>query len=573
MSSTFASYPFEGGGGGGGGVTSLNTLTGSVTLAAGSGISITPSGNTLTISDTNGGTVTSVSVASANGLAGTSSGGATPVLTLSTSITGILQGNGTAISAATTTGTGSVVLATSPTLVTPALGTPSALVLTNATGLPTTALTGTLQAAQVPAFTGDITTTAGSLTTTLATVNSNVGSFTYSSITVNAKGLITAASSGAAPTGTVTSISVVSANGLAGTVATATTTPAITLSTSITGILQGNGTAISAATTTGSGNVVLATSPTLVTPALGTPASGVATNLTGTAAGLTSGIATNIGGGLGGSVPYQTAVNTTALLANGSSGQVLTSGGGTNAPSWVTPGSPTVLAKTAAYTTIATDGYVDFDMSGSSNANYAVTLLTAVGNTGLTTILTITKGTGILSINTTSSQTIGGISSGVIKMATVNDSITVYSDGANWQIRDMNITVGIRYHGATATITGTDSIVTFTTKDFDPLSLYSSGTFTATIPGKYQINTNMQINATYSAGVASRLGIYSGGSIVSQQSNGAEAAATSLQLNVSDIYQLAAGGTLVVEASSDGSTPTISGTTARNTLSIMRIGN
>jgi NAD(P)-dependent dehydrogenase (short-subunit alcohol dehydrogenase family) len=38
------------------------------------------------------------------------------------------------------------------------------------------------------------------------------------------------------------------ANGLAGTVATATTTPAITLTTSITGILKGNGTAISAAT-------------------------------------------------------------------------------------------------------------------------------------------------------------------------------------------------------------------------------------------------------------------------------------------------------------------------------------
>lgn len=50
-----------------------------------------------------------------------------------------------------------------------------------------------------------------------------------------------------AGTGTVTSVSVVSANGLAGTVATATTTPAITLSTTITGLLKGNGTAISAA--------------------------------------------------------------------------------------------------------------------------------------------------------------------------------------------------------------------------------------------------------------------------------------------------------------------------------------
>jgi microcystin-dependent protein len=47
--------------------------------------------------------------------------------------------------------------------------------------------------------------------------------------------------------GTVTSTSVVSANGLAGTVATPTTTPAITLSTTVTGVLKGNGTAISAA--------------------------------------------------------------------------------------------------------------------------------------------------------------------------------------------------------------------------------------------------------------------------------------------------------------------------------------
>jgi hypothetical protein len=42
------------------------------------------------------------------------------------------------------TGSGSIVLSTSPTLVTPALGTPSALVLTNATGLPASSITGTL---------------------------------------------------------------------------------------------------------------------------------------------------------------------------------------------------------------------------------------------------------------------------------------------------------------------------------------------------------------------------------------------------------------------------------------------
>jgi len=48
--------------------------------------------------------------------------------------------------------------------------------------------------------------------------------------------------------GTVTTVSVATANGFAGTVANATTTPAITISTTVTGLLKGNGTAISAAT-------------------------------------------------------------------------------------------------------------------------------------------------------------------------------------------------------------------------------------------------------------------------------------------------------------------------------------
>lgn len=52
----------------------------------------------------------------------------------------------------------------------------------------------------ITALTGDATATGpGSAALTLATVNGNVGSFTYASITVNAKGLITAAASGSAP--------------------------------------------------------------------------------------------------------------------------------------------------------------------------------------------------------------------------------------------------------------------------------------------------------------------------------------------------------------------------------------
>jgi hypothetical protein len=68
---------------------------------------------------------------------------------LNTSLANINAVLGAATTAAPT-GTGSVVLSTSPTLVTPALGTPSALVLTNATGLPGTSLTaGSVTSAQL----------------------------------------------------------------------------------------------------------------------------------------------------------------------------------------------------------------------------------------------------------------------------------------------------------------------------------------------------------------------------------------------------------------------------------------
>ncbi len=93
----------------------------------------------------------------------------------------------------------------------------------------------------------------------------------------------------AAGTGTVTTVSVVSANGFAGTVANATTTPAITLTTTVTGILSGNGTAISAASTTGTGAVVLANTPTLITPVLGVA---TATSLNGLTVTSTTGTLT-----------------------------------------------------------------------------------------------------------------------------------------------------------------------------------------------------------------------------------------------------------------------------------------
>jgi hypothetical protein len=150
---------------------------------------------------------------------------------------------------------------------------------------------GTVPAARMPALTGDVTTSAGSIATTLATVNSNVGSFGSATqsltATVNGKGLITAVSA-------------------------QTVTPAVG---SITGL--GTGVATALATSVGS-----AGAPVLLNGAGGTPSSLTLTNATGLPiAGLTASTATAIGVG---SVELGHATDTT--IARSSAGNVTVEG-------------------------------------------------------------------------------------------------------------------------------------------------------------------------------------------------------------------------------------------------------
>jgi hypothetical protein len=127
-----------------------------------------------------GGSVTNVSVVSANGLAGTvATASTTPAITLSTTITGLLKGNGTAISAATAgtdyltpSGNGSALTG----IVWSQIGsTPSTLAGYGVSSVPASAM---------PALTGDVTTSAGSVATTIGTIGgqsvSLAGSFSLS---------------------------------------------------------------------------------------------------------------------------------------------------------------------------------------------------------------------------------------------------------------------------------------------------------------------------------------------------------------------------------------------------------
>lgn len=296
-------------------------------------------------------------------------------LSTAAAITGTLgvANGGTGVT--TSTGSGSVVLSTSPTLTTPALGTPSSGTLTSCTGLPiSTGVSGlgtnvatflaTPTSANLAAALTDETGSGAAVfatSPTLITPTLGVASATSinkvaftapatgSTLTI-ADGKTLTASNTLTFTGTDSSSVAFGAGGTVAYTGGNLSQFAATTSAQLAGVISDE---------TGTGALVFATSPTLTTPVLGTPTSGTLTNCTGlpttgttftttsrvlgrkTAAGgageecTLSEVLDFVGSAAQGDILYRGATTWTRLGA-GTSGQYLkTQGTGAN-PVWAT---------------------------------------------------------------------------------------------------------------------------------------------------------------------------------------------------------------------------------------------
>ncbi len=340
------------------------------------------------------------------------------------------------------TGSGALVFATSPTLVTPALGTPSAIVLTSGTGLP------------------------------ISTGVSGLGTGIATALAINT-------GSAGAP---------VLLNGALGTPSSGTLTNAtgLPLSTGVTGTLPVANGGTGVTTSTGSGNVVLSTSPVLTTPALGTPSAIVLTS--GTGLPLTTGVTgtlpvanggtgiTSLGSGIATFLGTPSSSNLASAVTDetGSGALVFATSPTLVTPALGTPSSGTLTNATGLPLSTGVTGTLPVANGGTGTATPATVAGTGISVSGSFPNQTITN-TGVTSLVAGTNISVSGATGAVT--VSVTGTVSAATNATNTAITDDTSTNSTHFPTFVSASSGNAGQKTSSSKlTFNP----SSGLLTST---------------------------------------------------------------------------------------------
>lgn len=402
-------------GAGGGNNLSLEVATN--INPANANVSIAPTGTgTVTINPATAGTLNNIAIGGTTASTGaftTLSASSTATFSGLTASQAVFTTAGKALTSNAITGTGDVVMSTSPTLVTPVLGTPTSGTLTNCTGLP-------------------ISTGVSGLGTGVVTALGNTANAASGVAALNASGLLAIAQGGTNSSATATAGGIGYGTGTAHAYTSAGTSGQV---------LTSNGASAPTWTSLTTGMTSISFGSTGLTPATATGGAVTVAGTLGIANGGTNSTATPTAGGIG----YGTGT-AHAYTAAGTAGYLLQSNG-SSAPTWVP-------APAGGVTTISfgSTGLTPSTATGGA-VSVAGTLAVANGGTGATTLTAnnVILGNGTSAVNFVAPGSNGNV-------LTSNGTTWTSAPGSSGTVTSVALsggTTGLTVSGSPITTSGT----------------------------------------------------------------------------------------------------------------------